>query len=375
MSARALIAAANIEHASAAMTAAKVGAVISFRHEDVAYLASSQAFIYRAMTESRSSEGVVFVIGDEPIVVTMDAYVPYYRSIGVRADGFSDLDRVVRELGIRTSAAISVPEDVPYSLRQRVAQGAGPDRITSDDPLSRARQRKGPHEVAAIRATCEIAEAGMAAALAACEAGTTEYEATAEGEAAMRRRGADAFCFSSIVSSGPELGVMREVSTNRTMRDGDWVLIDLGCTKDGYNAEFARSRPVGAGTKDYWEAYRTVLRSQRSAIRAIRPGITAREVDDVARKIISASKFAAFSYTHITGHGIGTGVWEHPFISPTNTEALAEGMVLAIEPGVFIPDVGGIRIEDMVLVTNDGVEFITRAPILQEDPFAVAPRA
>lgn len=367
--------AANVSQASAAMTAAGVGATVSLRHEDVAYLASAQAFIYRVMAESRSSEGVVFVVGEEPIVVTMDAYVPYYRSVDVRAEGFSDLDRILLEMATRSSGTISVPDDVPYALRQRVAQAAGADRITNADVLSSARQRKGPLEVAAIRAACEIAEAGMAAGLNACEAGTTEYEATAEAEAAMRRRGADAFCFSSIVSSGPELGVMREVSTNRVLRDGDWVMIDLGCTKDGYNAEFARSRPVGAGTDRYWEAYETVLRSQRSAIRAIRPGVSAREVDDVARQVIARSKFAASSYTYITGHGIGTGVWEHPFISPTNTQPLSAGMVLAIEPGIFIPEVGGIRIEDLVLVTRDGVEFITSAPILQEDPFAVTPRA
>jgi Xaa-Pro aminopeptidase len=363
----------NIERASAAMRSDEVGAVVSFRHEDVAYLIGPKAFIYRVMTESRASEGVVFVLDREPIVVTMDAYVPYYRSVGVRAEGMSGLDRLVERLRTEAQGKVSIPGDIPSALRERVVEKLAKDQVTGRDPLRRARIAKGPDEVAAIRAACAITEVGMVTALEACEPGVTEYEAAARAEQAMRSHGADGFCFSTMVITGPELGVMREVTSSRVMVEGDWVLIDLGCTKDGYNAEFARSRFLGKPTDEFWDAYETVVQAQRSAIEAVRPGVRASEVDGIAHQVIASTRFAPFSYSHITGHGIGTGVWEQPFIGPDNGDELVEGMVLAIEPGIFIPNVGGIRIEDLVVVTRDGHEFITTTPLLRDLPLAPTP--
>jgi Xaa-Pro aminopeptidase len=359
-------AAENAERARAALRQAGVDAVVSARAGDAAYLTPRRAFIYRALCEGPMAELVVLSADDPaPLLVTMDSYVAFYESVGIAAAPMSALSRVLGGLG-DSESVVAVPSESPWSLRTLVEEAVR-GRVTTDDPLLAARMSKSPAEVEVLRAACRVAEAGMRAMLEACRPGATELEVAAAGESVMRAGGGESLCFSTIVASGEELGIMRETTTDRRIESGDWVMIDGGCAVDGYNAEFARSVRVGGPDALYARAYAAVRDAQRTAIDAIRAGVEALAIDAVARESIHRAGFGEHCYTHITGHGIGTAVWEPPVLAPDADEPLAEGAVVSVEPGVFIPGTGGIRIEDLVLVTADGGEVLTDAPLLDVD--------
>jgi Xaa-Pro aminopeptidase len=357
----------NAIRARRALQALGLGAAVSSRAEDVAYLAQPAAFLYRVIVEGRLAEIIIVEDSDSPpLLLTMEAYVPYYRSVGVRAEPISRIGDALREVAQSTRKPIGLPPQTPISLYHEVEEAVGSDRTRQADPLADARLRKTPSEVEVMRRVAAISEAGMRAILEHCRQGVRECEAAAAGEHVMRDMGADGFCFSTVVSSGPDLGLMRELTSDRRMELGDWVLIDMGCQRDGYNVEFARSCYVGTPPTAYLTAYHVVLGAQRAAIAGIRPGTVARDIDAVAREFISEAGYSQFCYQHITGHGIGTGVWEAPTLGPQSGERLLEGMVVAVEPGVFLPGLGGIRIEDVVLVTDSGSELLTSFPVLSE---------
>ncbi|MGI8559587.1 MAG: M24 family metallopeptidase [Solirubrobacteraceae bacterium] len=359
--------ACNVHRAHAALEAADIDAVVSSRPEDAAYLTPRRAFIYRALAEGRLGEVVILRADGDPVLVTMDAYVPYYESVGIVARPLTELEAVVRKT-TEGASRVAVPGECPHSLHRLVAANVGA-RATDADPLAAARQTKHEGEVAAIAAAATLAQAGMAAMLGACCAGQTEAEVVSCGEATMRALGAESLCFSTLCIGGPELGLMREVTTTRVLQEGDWVMLDGGCALDGYNAEFARSVRIGGPNDFYMSAYRAVYDAQRRAIDSLRPGVSGATVDAVARAAIGDAGFGDYCYAHVTGHGIGTGVWELPVLGPAERAPLPTGAVVSVEPGVFIPGTGGIRIEDLVVVTESGAELLTdtsRALVLEE---------
>lgn len=353
----------NVSGARAALLAAGRSGFISDRPDDVAYLVGPRAFIYRVMAEGRGFETVVLT-ATELMFFTAPAYLGYYRRVGVAARSNAELAGALSELAAQDERGISVPTEVSGRLGRLAAEIFGPDRASRDDPVARRRRVKHPEELARIRAAAAAADAGMAAAIAGARPGQRELDAAGEAERAMRASGAEAFAFSTIVSSGPELGVMREVTSTRRLATGDWVMVDLGCAIAGYHAEFARSFELGPPTPDYVAAYHAVQDAQAKAIELVRPGAPVRAVHEVAHDVLDRAGYGAVAYQHLTGHGIGTAVWEEPFIGAEADDTFEAGMVVCIEPGVFIPDQGGIRIEDVVLVTLDGHERLTRTPLL-----------
>lgn len=355
---RSSLTAGNARRVRALIDAAELDAVVTARPEDVSYLVPEQAFCYRALAEGRMAEVVVLTATDDPVLFTMGAYVGYYETVGILARPLTELAAAIAGLRLSAAPRIAVPDDCPVAIHKLVfdASGAWP---LDNDLVAEARLTKSEAEVALMRDACRIAELGMEAMRAACNVGVAECEVAAAGEWAMRSAGADALCFSTVVVGGPELGVMREYTSTRALAEGDWVMLDGGCTWNGYNAEFARSLRVSGDDEPFAAARRAVLDAQRAAIAAVRDGVSAAEPDRIARAVITDAGFGRDCYQHITGHGIGTGVWERPVLEQGADEVLRRGEIFSVEPGVFIPGVGGIRIEDLVLVTGNGAEVLT----------------
>lgn len=218
---------------------------------------------------------------------------------------------------------------------------------------------KDSDEIALIRRAIRIA-AGAYGRGARRLVGRREIEVAEGIERAMREGGAEAAAFPAIVASGANSALPHASPGRRTVRSGDSVILDFGARCRGYHSDTTRTRLCGGGTPRGRDIYRVVQEAQRAALEAVRPGAAARDVDRAARRVIEEAGFGAF-FGHGTGHGVGLEVHENPSISPKSGDILSPGMVFTLEPGVYIEKFGGVRIEDMVLVTEKGCEIMTRS--------------
>lgn len=236
------------------------------------------------------------------------------------------------------------------------------DLVPVDGQVEALREIKEPGEVAAIEASLRVtAEAFEEGARRAVE-GATELEVAASIERAMREKGASAPAFESIVGSGPRGALPHARATSRRLARGEPVVVDIGAMVNGYASDMTRTLFVAEADSRGREVHEAVAGAVRRAEEAVRDGIPVSDVDAAAREHLLASTFAEHAYGHGTGHGIGLEVHESPRVAGGRTERLREGMVLTIEPGVYIPGWGGVRIEDVVLVEKEGCRLLTPTP-------------
>jgi Xaa-Pro aminopeptidase len=300
--------------------------------------------------------------------VTLFGFNFYLDSIKERFPWIKDVRAVPADIGAEiarlASGARRVGFDsyVPYFTGTELAGRLdGTEVIDASAILSRTRAIKSPAEVEILRRSVAIAEIGMNAGIGACREGVCEFEAAAESEYAMRRAGAEGFPFMNVITSGENVAIMQELSTDRIMRRGDLVMLDLGCLFEGYNSDFARSVVVGdAPTEEQRRMYQVVHTALGEMTAAMGPGVEVNTLDAIARRVIDEGGFGPWTYTYFVGHGIGMSPWELPLVDPETTTALEPGMVIDIEPGIHKPGVGGVRLEDTILITETGCEVLTR---------------
>jgi len=188
--------------------------------------------------------------------------------------------------------------------------------------------------------------------------GVTEQEISWELEVQMRTHGAQSLSFTTIVGSGPNGAMSHAVTSERVIEKGDPIVIDMGCVYDGYCSDLTRSFCVGEASEQYLSVWHTVLDAQLAAEAAMRAGMTGAAADQVAREIIYAAGYEG-KFGHGLGHGVGLDIHEEPRASRTSKATLVAGNVITIEPGVYDPAWGGIRIEDMGVVTETGLDVMT----------------
>jgi Xaa-Pro aminopeptidase len=221
---------------------------------------------------------------------------------------------------------------------------------------------KDRDEVEAIRTAVGQAERAFAMLRAGLAGGDSEKDAADALEGYLRKCGASSAAFPPIVAVGPRAALPHATPTaGAKVGDSDFVLVDWGASAGAYKSDLTRVLVTGKVTPKFERVYRTVLAAQERGIAALRPGATAAEVDAAARSVIEEAGLGPF-FTHGLGHGIGLEIHENPFFRRENPAKLKAGMVVTIEPGIYLPDWGGIRIEDDVLVTPDGPEVLTRVP-------------
>lgn len=232
--------------------------------------------------------------------------------------------------------------------------------IPAKDCVEHLRLRKDKKEVRLLRRGAKVNGEALAEASRGLRPGVREVDAAFELEAAMRRRGASGAAFDIIVASGPRSALPHGVASDRKMRKGDLITIDYGAVIEGYHADTTRVFSLGRPSSKGRKIFDVVLEAQIAAVEAVRPGVTGDEVDAVARRIITEAGFAK-NFGHGTGHGVGLEIHEGPRLALGVKEVLEPGMVVTVEPGIYLPGWGGVRIEDMVLVTEKGKEVMTRS--------------
>lgn len=216
-------------------------------------------------------------------------------------------------------------------------------------------------EVAQIKAACRLTSDAFTEALSLVRTGTSERDLASEVDFRMRHKGAEGTAFETIVASGPRAALPHARPTDKQLKPGELVIMDLGAILGGYMADLTRTICIGPPSKRAKALYEAVLEAQQQALDSIRAGAAAGEVDGVARSSL-AGRGLDQHFTHSTGHGVGIEIHERPRLGRSETASLPAGSVVTVEPGVYIEGFGGVRIEDTVLVSAQGAEILTTAP-------------
>jgi len=227
------------------------------------------------------------------------------------------------------------------------------------DQLDQIRAVKSREEIVAIAVSAEIASAAFEELLPQIKSGVSEKELAWKLETLMKRKGADEKAFDFIVASGLRGALPHGRPTDRILQSGEMVTIDFGVCCSGYHSDETVTLAIGKPENRLLEAYAVVKEAHDRAVNAIKPGIDCRSLDAIARGYIESCGFGDL-FGHGLGHGVGLEIHEKPTISSRSSQVVEEGMVFTIEPGIYIPDLGGIRIEDLVEVTRDGCRVLSK---------------
>ena len=237
--------------------------------------------------------------------------------------------------------------------------------VTTDRLVEELRIIKDSAELSALRESASRIADVAEAAFGAVRAGVTERQVAGTIEAALREAGYERIAFDTIVASGPNAALPHHRAADRRLAAGDLVVLDFGGVLDGYCCDLTRTVSVGPPSAEALRVHTAVREAQSAAIAAVRPGVLASDVDAAARRVLDSHGLGE-AFGHGTGHGLGLDVHEEPRISRVRPDAAAvpleAGMVFTIEPGAYLPGWGGVRIEDDVLVTEDGCEVLTSSP-------------
>lgn len=219
--------------------------------------------------------------------------------------------------------------------------------------IEEIRQIKSDNEIELIKKAAQIADKAFDHILEIIRPGMTEKEVALELEFFMKRNGAAALSFESIVASGWRSALPHGVASDKVIEKGDFVTMDYGCVYNGYCSDMTRTIVMGSASKKQKEVYNTVLKAQEEALKIFKAGIKGKEADKVARDIIEAAGYGDY-FGHGLGHGLGLEVHEDPRVSPQGESLLQPNHVVTDEPGIYIPEFGGVRIEDLIYITETG---------------------
>ncbi|HEX5962603.1 MAG TPA: Xaa-Pro peptidase family protein [Gemmatimonadales bacterium] len=278
----------------------------------------------------------------------------------VEIDQRSVWERLARVLAARPTGRLGIEaQSLTVRDAERVSGLTRGPVAPTVDLVEGLRAVKSPEEVAAIRAAACLAQEALADVLPRIRPGQTEVEVGAALEGALRRRGSEWHPFPTIVASGPRSALPHARTSERTVGVGELLLLDFGAQVDGYCADLTRTFVVGARADDRQRTvHELVQTAQRRAIEHLRPGMLAREGDALARDVIATRGFGE-AFGHSLGHGLGLEVHEAPRLAPTSDAPLPPHAVVTVEPGVYFPGWGGIRLEDDVYLGPDGTECLS----------------
>jgi Xaa-Pro aminopeptidase len=217
-------------------------------------------------------------------------------------------------------------------------------------------------EVAAIRKALRLAESVFSRVAADLRPGMTEKEAAWSLEKALREAGADGLSFPVIAASGPNSALPHAIPGDRPLQPGEPILFDWGVRLEGYCSDISRTLFMGKPDDTFRKVFQTVREAQEMAIAAIKAGADAKAVDNIARRHIEKMGFKD-RFGHGLGHGVGLAIHEQPRLSPLSDKILEAGMVCTVEPGIYLPGWGGVRLENMIVVTSDGAEVLNETAV------------
>ncbi len=233
--------------------------------------------------------------------------------------------------------------------------------VSTTGIIENLRKRKTPEEIAHIRKAAQLADRGFEYILPFIKPGVREIEVALELEYFLRKHGSEGLAFGTTVASGERSAMPHGGASERIIQSGELVTLDFGCVVSGYCSDMTRTVAVGQVSAELQGIYQAVLEAQTLALEAVAAGKKGQELDALARDHLNQQGYGEY-FTHGLGHGVGLFIHEAPGLGQTSEDVLEAGNIVTIEPGVYIPQVGGCRIEDLVLVTEQGHEVLSKSP-------------
>lgn len=334
----------------------------TLEEEGVDAIVVASAYNRRYLSGFTGSAGALAIGKESAHLLTDFRYVeqagrqaPAYQVVQVR-----DYNEVLKELFQKIGARRVAFEQAHVTVKthsQRQEALADIEWVPTENWVERLRAVKDDDELAKIQDAVDLADRAFNYIVERLD-GRTEKEVAFDLEFFLRREGADRLSFPSIIASGPNGALPHATPTDRTITRGDFVTLDFGAELNGYCSDMTRTVAIGQVDDRQREIYELVLKAQIAGVEAVKPGRLGKEVDQVARSIIEEAGYGD-QFGHGLGHGVGLEVHDPaPTLSPRGDEPLKPGMVVSVEPGIYIPGWGGVRIEDLVVVTEDGCRIL-----------------
>jgi len=303
---------------------------------------------------------LVITADDATFIVPQLEYEEAKGNSKVAVEKFSKRDDLYKRLGEMNLRTPGVEGGMRYSTLLNLKEKLGVEKFeVIDDVIKELRIVKDEEEIKRIEDACGIADDAMEVALESVREGVKEREVAAKMEYEMRMEGAEKPAFDTIIASGPRSALPHGVATDRVIERGDLVVIDEGALYGHYNSDMTRTVIVGSPSEKQLDVYEAVLEAQEKCVEAAKPGVKTKDLDSLARKILDEYGYEK-NFIHSLGHGVGLEIHEWPGVSQFDETVLKPGMVITIEPGVYIPGFGGVRIEDTIVITEDGARRLTK---------------
>jgi Xaa-Pro dipeptidase len=315
----------------------------------------------------------LFIPGKQPIIVLPELETAKLTSLPFKVQAFpygedpatwpAVFEQAALASGIN-GRKVGVEPTRMRLLEYRFLKHAAPQAryLHADECLAQLRMRKDTSELAAMRKAVDIAQRALQATLPSVRLGVTEKQIAAELTVQLLRAGSEPeFPFAPIVSSGPNTANPHASPSDRPLQSGDLLVIDWGAIYGGYVSDLTRTFAIGPVDDEYARIARIVAEANAAGREIAGPEIAAEEEDRAARGVIERAGYGAY-FIHRTGHGLGMEGHEPPYIRAGNSLLLLEGMTFTVEPGIYLPDRGGVRIEDNVVITVDGAESLSNLP-------------
>ncbi|MFC7364576.1 MULTISPECIES: M24 family metallopeptidase [Bhargavaea] len=341
---------------------------------DVALVTTPDNVFYLSGFNSEPHERLlaVAVFRDaEPFIIAPKMELPDVKAAGWTGesvghedtdDAWMIVDRTIRKRG-NTPSRIAIEKSHMNVERYERLKELYPEAAFTglDSKLNAMRNIKDQAELEKLRKAAELADYAIEVGCREIAEGKTELEILTAIEFEMKKKGVSHMSFDTMVLSGKKTASPHGTPGERKIQKGDFVLFDLGVVWEGYCSDITRTVAFGEPTEEMRNIYETVKQAEQAAVDAVKPGVRAMDLDKTARDVITEAGYGEY-FTHRLGHGLGISVHEFPSLHGSNEMKLEEGMVFTIEPGIYHPDITGVRIEDDVVVTSDGVEVLTKFP-------------
>lgn len=353
----------------------KLGDWLNEQNTDAAFISSTENIFYLTNFHTDPHERLMglFVFKEaEPFFICPGMEVSQARDAGFEGEiiGYADhedpwekVKTAIHKRGRQNMKQAAVEKELlPFSRAEEI-QKILPDAalVSAEEIMNELRLVKDEKELAVLKQAAELADYGVEIGVQSLKEGVFEMDVLARIEYELKRKGIREMSFSTMVLFGKKSGQPHGNPGLASLKEGDFVLFDMGVVLDGYCSDITRTLAYKSVSSEQRKIYQTVLDAQLQALDASRPGTRIGDLDQIARDVITNAGYGEY-FPHRLGHGLGISVHEYPSISHTNDGVLKEGMVYTIEPGIYVPEIGGVRIEDDVCITKDGHETLTKFP-------------